>query len=262
MALDPRAERAFGSEADAYERHRPGWPADGVSWALRHLALGADAEVVDLAAGTGKLTRELIPMVRRVIAVEPSADMRRALAALVPDAEVLDGTAEALPLPDASVDAVFAAEAFHWFATREAVREIARVVRPGGGLGLMWNMHDFGSEHWHTEVFAALGEVGAPAAGQLGRHELERWGDAFEGAQRDALQVEGCLTHLRVGDGGVALLDQLELEARQVRHLPGDLLEALLDAFPELTVNREVAALDLDSHPALLPSRRRRARSP
>src|SRR2546421_1005746 len=188
MALDPRAERAFGSEADAYERHRPGWPADGVSWALRHLALGADAEVVDLAAGTGKLTRELIPMVRRVIAVEPSADMRRALAALVPDAEVLDGTAEALPLPDASVDAIFAAEAFHWFATREAVREIARVVRPGGGLGLMWNMHDFGREHWHTEVFAALGEVGAPAAGQLGRHELERWGDAFEGAPFDCFE--------------------------------------------------------------------------
>jgi SAM-dependent methyltransferase len=188
MAIDPRAEQAFGSQADAYERHRPGWPPKAVSRALRCLGFGADAEVVDLAAGTGKLTRELIPLVRRVIAVEPSADMRRALAAAVPRAEVLEGTAEAMPLPDASVDAVFAAEAFHWFATREAVAEIARAVRPGGGIGLLWNIHELGGERWHTEIFTALGEVGAPAPGQLGRHQLERWGEAFEGAPFDSFE--------------------------------------------------------------------------
>src|SRR5881275_1196551 len=102
MALDPRAERAFGSEADAYERHRPGWPTEAVTRALEYLELGSDAEVVDLAAGTGKLTRELTPLVRRVIAVEPSADMRRALTTLVPGADALDGTADAIPLADAS----------------------------------------------------------------------------------------------------------------------------------------------------------------
>jgi SAM-dependent methyltransferase len=182
MGIDPRAEQAFGFEAEAYERHRPGWPAEAVTRALGYLGLGADAEVVDLAAGTGKLTRELIPFVRRVIAVEPSADMRRALAAAVPGAEPLDGTAEAMPLPDASVDGLFAAEAFHWFATPGAVAEIARVVRPGGGIALMWNMHQLGEDAWQAGTFATLGEIGAPAPGQIGRHELERWGQAFDGA--------------------------------------------------------------------------------
>src|SRR5436305_4385356 len=188
MPIDPRAEQAFGSQADAYEQHRPGWPVEAISRALECLGLGAEAEVVDLAAGTGKLTRELIPLVRRVIAVEPSADMRRALAAAVPGAEALAGTAESIPLADSSVDAVFAAEAFHWFATRETVAEIARVVRPGGGIGLLWNLHQFGSQRWHTEVFTAPGEVGAPVPGQLGRHELERWGEAFEGAPFDSFE--------------------------------------------------------------------------
>src|SRR5437667_11734923 len=103
MAVDPRAEQAFGSEAEAYERHLPGWPGEAVARALGCLGRGPASEVVDLAAGTGKLTRELIQLVRRVIAVEPSADMRRTLAAAVPAAETLDGTAEAIPLPDASV---------------------------------------------------------------------------------------------------------------------------------------------------------------
>ena len=97
MAIDPRAEQAFGSEAEAYERHRPGWPAEAVTRALRCLGLGPESEVVDLAAGTGKLTRELIPLVRRVIAVEPSADMRRALAAAVPAAGVSTVTTPVLP---------------------------------------------------------------------------------------------------------------------------------------------------------------------
>src|SRR5207245_8799844 len=112
-------------------------PADAVARALGRLGLGPESEVVDLAAGTGKLTRELIPLVRRVIAVEPSADMRRALAAAVPAAETLDGTAEAIPLPDASVDGLFAAEAFHWFGTPDAVADVSRVVRPGGVFVLL-----------------------------------------------------------------------------------------------------------------------------
>jgi SAM-dependent methyltransferase len=235
MAIDPRAERAFGSEAEAYERHRPGWPAEAVRRALEYLGLGPESEVVDLAAGTGKLTRELIPLVRRVIAVEPSADMRRALAGAAPGAETLDGTAEGMPLPDASVDGLFAAEAFHWFATPEAVAEIARVVRPGGGIALLWNMHQLGEDPWQASAFATLGEVGAPLPGQLGRHELERWGSAFEGAPVDSFEefsapheqhtdvpglVEHILTwsHLRVLDDAKrdelrrALLSVLERE--------------------------------------------------
>src|SRR5437764_13030017 len=114
MAMDRRAEQAFGSQADAYEQRRPGWPVEAGSRALECLGLGAEAEVVDLAAGTGKLTRELIPLVRGVIAVEPSADMRQVLAAAVPGAEALAGTAEAIPLAAASVAPVSAAGPFHW----------------------------------------------------------------------------------------------------------------------------------------------------
>src|SRR2546423_8736306 len=117
MPVDPHAERGFGSGAEAYDRHRPGWPAEAVERALRELGLGRDSTVVDLAAGTGKLTRELLPRVARVVAVEPSGDMLRQLRELVPEVEALEGTADAIPLADASIDGVFVAEAFHWFAT-------------------------------------------------------------------------------------------------------------------------------------------------
>jgi SAM-dependent methyltransferase len=104
--------------------------------------LGPEAEVLDLGAGTGKLTRVLTQRYRRVIAVEPLDGMRAILERVVPDAESVAGTAEAIPLPDASVDGVFAGQAFHWFAHDDAIAEIARVLRPGGVLGLVWNSGD------------------------------------------------------------------------------------------------------------------------
>jgi SAM-dependent methyltransferase len=121
--------------AENYERGRTAWPpavADGV----------VGETVLDLAAGTGKLTRVLVERFRRVIAVEPLDAMRTVGARLVPEAEWLDGTAEAIPLPDASVDAAFVAEAFHWFDSAAAARELARVVRPGGILVLTFTVWD------------------------------------------------------------------------------------------------------------------------
>ena len=103
------------------------------------LPLAADAEVLDLGAGTGKLTRVLAERYRRVVAVEPLDGMRAILEEVVPSARSFAGTAESLPLEDASVDGVFAAQAFHWFANDEAVGEIARVLRSGGVLALIWN---------------------------------------------------------------------------------------------------------------------------
>jgi SAM-dependent methyltransferase len=131
--IDPA--RSFDRAAIEYEQARPGYPAG----LLDVLPLGPDAEVLDLGAGTGKLTRVLAERYRRVIAVEPLDGMRGILAEVVPAAESLAGSAEAIPLPDASVDGVFAAQAFHWFANEEAVAEIARVLRPGGILCPIWN---------------------------------------------------------------------------------------------------------------------------
>jgi ubiquinone/menaquinone biosynthesis C-methylase UbiE len=119
-----------------YERGRPSYPSEVVDIP----GLPAVSAVLDLGAGTGKLTRLLVTTFGRVVAVEPAEAMRRHLAQHCPDAEVLTGSAEEIPLADASVDAVFAAEAFHWFDYERALTEIARVVRPRGALVLMWNL--------------------------------------------------------------------------------------------------------------------------
>jgi SAM-dependent methyltransferase len=123
---------AFDAFAADYDLGRPGWPPE--------LLEGIEGrDVLDLAAGTGKLTSLLVQKYSHVVAVEPLASMR---ALITPEAEVLDGTAEAIPLPDASVDAVFVAEAFHWFDSRAAVAEIARVLRGGGAVVVCFN--DYG----------------------------------------------------------------------------------------------------------------------
>jgi SAM-dependent methyltransferase len=119
-----------------YERGRPGWPSEIVALP----GLPASATVVDLGAGTGKLTRLLVTAFNRVVAIEPAAEMRRVLERLCPAAESLPGTGQDIPMPDASVDAVFAAQAFHWFDDEGAVAEIARVLRPRGAVVLAWNL--------------------------------------------------------------------------------------------------------------------------
>lgn len=134
--IDPA--RSFDRAAAEYERTRPDYP-DAV---LEHVPVPAAATVLDLGAGTGKLTRVLARRYARVIAVEPLDGMRAILERVVPEAEALAGRAEEIPVPDASVDAVFAGQAFHWFATDEAMAEIARVVRPGGVFCLVWNEGD------------------------------------------------------------------------------------------------------------------------
>jgi ubiquinone/menaquinone biosynthesis C-methylase UbiE len=141
-ATHPTAAAGFDRAADAYERGRPAYPADAVAHLAAHFRLGEGVTVLDLAAGTGKLTRMLATTGATVIAVEPVEGMRRVLAEVVPGARVLDGTAEAIPVEDGAVDAVTVAQAFHWFDSDRAVAEIARALRPGGGLGLIWNTFD------------------------------------------------------------------------------------------------------------------------
>jgi ubiquinone/menaquinone biosynthesis C-methylase UbiE len=163
---------AFGNSAREYELGRPRWPEELIDRVAGELGLGPDATVLDLGAGTGKLTRDLVPCARLVYAVEPDDAMRAVLEEVVPGAEALAGSAEAIPLPDDSVDAVFTAEAFHWYASDETVAEIVRVLRPRGGLAIFWNV-EFGdpeptmSEEVERVLDAAFVKGGAPGMGKV-----------------------------------------------------------------------------------------------
>jgi len=135
----PDASRVgFGAGADAYAKGRPSYPAEAVAWIASRCGIGPGRTVLDLAAGTGIFTDLLTATGADVVAVEPVAAMRARIAG----ARVLDGTAESIPLPDESVDAATVAQAFHWCRFDEALAELARVLRPGGGLALVWNRRD------------------------------------------------------------------------------------------------------------------------
>jgi SAM-dependent methyltransferase len=138
LRVDPVAAAGFSAAADLYERARPSYPQEAIDWLVATTGMGAESTVVDLGAGTGKLTRLLLPSGARVVAVEPIAEMRAHIAG----AEVLDGTAEAIPLDDDSVDVVAVAQAFHWFDQDKALPEIHRVLRERGSLVIVWNMRD------------------------------------------------------------------------------------------------------------------------
>jgi SAM-dependent methyltransferase len=174
VATHPTASAGYGSAAGAYERGRPSYPADAVAHLAVELGLGPGVHVLDLAAGTGKLTRLLALGGAEMIAVEPVAAMRAVLAEAVPGIPVLEGTAEAIPLPAASVDAVTVAQAFHWFDADAALAEIHRVLRPGGGLGLIWNAMDVG-----VEWVAVLQELVHGARGSVPAYGPSPWRDAF-----------------------------------------------------------------------------------
>jgi SAM-dependent methyltransferase len=199
VSIRVEAARGFEQGADAYERGRPGYPSDAVKWLWRALRLGPGRTVLDVAAGTGKLTRELVPSGATVIAVEPVPAMRGVLEHVVPGAHALSGTAEALPVGDGSVDAITVAQAFHWFDGPAAVAEFHRVLRAGGRLGLIWNRrlmdqplhravgeiidpyHRDSPSHYRGEwrhpvadagLFAAAGEIDVPSAQVLDAGEF------------------------------------------------------------------------------------------
>jgi ubiquinone/menaquinone biosynthesis C-methylase UbiE len=182
---DDRFASAFGVAATEYERGRPGYPAAAIDALAERFDLGPDSVVVDLAAGTGKLTRDLVGRFGRVIAVEPLPEMRDQLARGAPGAEAAEGTAEAIPLAEATADAVLVAQAFHWFDGRRALDEIARVLRSGGGLGLLWNTTPW--EMRETPWFALLDDVlerRRVDLSALRRNASGRWREAFDGETR------------------------------------------------------------------------------
>jgi SAM-dependent methyltransferase len=177
MTVDPRAESGFGS-AEAYERGRPTYPPEAIERLARELGLTTQSTVLDLAAGTGKLTRSLVRHAGRVIAVEPSASMIGVLRERLPEVDAREGTAEAIPVEDGAVDAVFVGQGFHWFRTAEAATEIARVLVPGGGLAMLWNRADWtdGDLPWYS----AFVELTRPYRVAAGEFPGDRWPEELE----------------------------------------------------------------------------------
>ncbi len=232
MTVDPLADRAFGSQAEAYERGRPGWPADKVAELIERW--GAK-DVVDLAAGTGKLTRILVQHAD-LIAIEPVDGMREVLTRTVPAARVMTGTAEAIPLPDASVDAVFVAEAFHWFDLERAPAEIARVLRPGGHLAVLFNQLEGDETDWMKELFEAVTRYALPHRQMPGKVP---WREALE-AQFGELEVqEGRHEHAADREDLIALIASFSW----VGGLPPDERDAALDACRAVLERRGVDAV-------------------
>lgn len=138
MTIHESAAKGFSAGADAYERGRPEYASEAIAALVGELGIGPGKRVLDLAAGTGKLTRQLVDSGAELVAVEPVAEMRAKLLAAVAGVEAIEGTAERIPLPNHSVDAVVVGQAFHWFDSVRAVSEIHRVLRPSGAVGLVW----------------------------------------------------------------------------------------------------------------------------
>ncbi|MRG60937.1 methyltransferase domain-containing protein [Agromyces sp. CFH 90414] len=180
--------RSFGLAASIYQAARPGYPVEAVAWLV-----GDAARVLDLGAGTGKLTAALVALDREVIAVDPVEEMLDELEVQVPGVPRILGTAEDIPIEDASVDAVVAGQAWHWFIPERAIPEIARVLRPGGTLGLVWNsrdtragwLHEAGEimheRHDASATFETYVDVGPPF-GPVEEHTVE-WIDRMPRAR-------------------------------------------------------------------------------
>ena len=147
MPVHEVADAGFDREAASYERARPSYPSDCVAWFAEQLGIGPGRTVLDLAAGTGKFTRLLEPLGAQLIAAEPVDGMRAVLARTSPTVPVLSCAAELLPLRHQSLDAITVAQAFHWFDAPAALAEAARVLQPGGRLGLLWNARDRSLPH-------------------------------------------------------------------------------------------------------------------
>ena len=192
MAVHPHAN-AFDGAATEYERGRPGYPDALLDWIDSVRPLDASCTVVDLGAGTGKLTRLLVRSTARVIAIEPMAAMREVFTSLLPETELLDGTAEQMPLGSGSVDLVTCGQSFRWFANEAALTEIARVLRPGGELLLVFN---------GDGEFQGDGELDGPGEASPLRRRLSRDPEGRQRRDRRAKAGDGLA---RGPPGGVEL---------------------------------------------------------
>lgn len=201
--VHPSAAIGFGRAAADYERGRPGYPPAAIELLADRLGLWGgrgSIRIVDLAAGTGKLTRALVGRGWKLVAVEPVPGMRDQLRKAVPGVEVIEGTAEHLPFADESIDAVLVAQAFHWFDVEAAAAEIARVLVPGGGLGVIRNAWDL-SVGWVDDMQSLVAQcrTGEPSQGN------SRWRERLEATGRFSPLGEDVIPHVVESDRDAAL---------------------------------------------------------
>jgi SAM-dependent methyltransferase len=214
-AIHTSAATGFAAKADRYVRGRPDYPEDIIPWLQNRLGLKEGKIALDLGAGTGKFTAYLVKTGARVTAVEPVQQMREQLRLKLPDIDVRDGTAVSIPLPDASVDAVTCAQAFHWFATRQALTEICRVLKPGGKLGLIWNMRDE-----TVDWIAKLTHIITPYEGDTPRFAKSTWREAFPFDGLSVLQ-EDRFPHHHTGSPEDVIIDRIR-STSFIAALPAD----------------------------------------
>lgn len=238
-----RHRRSFDQAVDLYERGRPDYPAEAVRWML---PAGA-RDVLDLAAGTGKLTRVAVAAGYTLTAVEPLDGMRAELARQLPAVRVLAGTAERIPVPDASADAVLVGQAWHWFDQARAVPEITRVLRPGGALGVVWNDMD-SSLSWVARIRELIKEAGA-----TGRYGVQTRYDQREDTWAPALgpafgePAWGTFSHVHRMDLPT-LLDSLASRSYLITMTPEDraaILAEVADLLRTHPETRELRVYDL-----------------
>jgi len=228
---------SFGAQASAYEAGRPDYPREAVAWMLDPVSAEAQPSVADVGAGTGKLTRVAVAAGAQVTAIDPDPDMLDALRTAVPDVPTHVGTAENLPLPDASMDAVILGQAWHWVEPVAGSREVARVLRPGGVLGLIWNIR-VESTPWVrrlTEIMRAsraervLADGDPVVAEPFGPLEQEQWTWVRPMTRRKLLDMARSRSYVitasdderaRIEDGLAELFDEVGAVDDAVVDLP------------------------------------------
>jgi len=239
-AIHPSAAKGFAKEAETYRRGRPDYPDAVDGWLRDDLGLKSGRCAVDLGAGTGKFTRRLVATGATVIAVEPVAEMLGQLKAAVPEAQPRIGNAENIPLGDETVDVVVCAQAFHWFAGEQTLQEVHRVLKPGGQLGLIWNVRGYA-----TPWVAALTTIMAPYEADVPRYHTGRWRACFPAAGFGDLH-ESIFTHGHTGPPEQVIVDRI-LSVSFIAALPSkiqtavaDEIRALIARTPELSGRAEV----------------------
>ncbi|UTH73284.1 class I SAM-dependent methyltransferase [Chromobacterium sp. IIBBL 290-4] len=242
VAIRDEAEQGFGKEAQAYARGRPEYPEGLRGWLSDTLGVAEGRVALDLGAGTGKFTRLLVDAGATVLAVEPVENMREQLRQRLPMVEALAGSAETIPLPDQSVDVVACAQAFHWFANDKALAEIHRVLKPGGRLGLVWNVRDE-SYDWVRKI----SELMTPLEGDTPRFHSGEWRRPFGENCGFSPLAFAVLTHSHVGAPQQVIIDRFR-SVSFIAALPDadkqgflDQLQALIDSHPALQGRAELA---------------------